>query len=310
MDPRALASTPARTPARALGLALAHALGHSPVRAAVGMPGIVAAVLVGTLEPLGCGGAGTSDAVPQPVAGAAQAVETPPPSEGPYRYRQTLADALADGELAQPIVELAIRDRAELRIVAAVARPGAEPVIELWRFDQRNDKGTLIRVEAPEVILRWDLAAQPDPEQKVRERLRVELATPGSDLHRALGIPAARAADALARMAAAAQVANNRTTAVWARLSAISLVAQGLDNDALLTDDLLAPAIAGLAGGGWAPAGNVDAASDRRAAITTADGTQLELLRKASGWVITHARRQPASSTDPAAEPSPTAPRR
>lgn len=248
-----------------------------------------------------CGGPPTSAAGHEPVP------EPAPAAADPYRYRPTLAGASAAGEVTEPIVELALRDRAELRIVVAVARPGAEPVVELWRFDQHNADDTLARVGAPEPLLRWD-AGTDAPDRALRERLRVEAATPGSDLHRALGIPAATPVEALGTMARAAAIAIDRSAGAAARVQAIATVARGLDDDVLLGDDLLAPAIAALAGGGWAakdaPAG------ERRASVVTVDGSELELLRKAEGWVVTRVRRQPSSSLAPAADPSPTAPRR
>jgi hypothetical protein len=166
--------------------------------------------------------------------------------------------------------------------VVAVARPGHDPAIELWRFEQPDPTAALVRVGDPEPLLRDRPAAASSP---ALQPLRLRMAAPGATVQRRLGVAGADPSAALRQLAAAATRVRDDAATAQARTDALATVFAGLDDGVLFERDALGLALDRLAAGAWT-AQRVETASDRRARVETRGGDALELLRKGEGWVV------------------------
>ena len=279
-------------------------------------PGLRLAVLRVALLVAACG---PSQA--PPASSATLPVAAPTPAASPWHYAPALAAAVPPGAHAEPVFELADGLHGRARIVVAVAEHEVPARIEVWDFSQNNDKGLLTRVGAPQLLLaltaspadaRWDGDAA--------AALRREIASPGNEAIRPLGLPGEPAAllPELARLAAASVQGD-----APARARALAQFTRGLD-DRLLWERL--PELLRRLPT-WAADPPV-ILGPRRVKISAREGERrlaLELARTqlgpaAHGWMLTDLRDEPSeaqppvdpqpssAAAAPAAEPSPTAP--
>lgn len=270
-------------------------------------------------------------AEPPPATTAGDAVVTTPatakpepaaPTPSPWHYAPALAAAIPPGLNVEPVLEQADGLHGHARIVVAVtsAETTAEPQtrLEIWGFSQDNDKGLLTRNGSPLVLYRltaspadahWDVAGA--------DALRREIAGPGNETFRPLGLPGEPAAlwPELARLAAASVDADPPT-----RARSLATLTRGLDEPLLFTR---LPELVRRLRGPALQLGPPVQLGPRRVKISGRDGEtniELELTRtqlgnqpgNEHGWMLTELRElapQPSSAAAaPAAEPSPTAP--
>lgn len=276
-------------------------------------PGLRLAVLRVALLVAACG-----PSPAPPASSATLPVAAPTPAASPWHYAPALAAAVPPGAHAEPVFELADGLHGRARIVVAVAEHEVPARIEVWDFSQNNDKGLLARVGAPQLLLaltaspadaRWDGDAA--------AALRREIASPGNEAIRPLGLPGEPAAllPELARLAAASVQGD-----APARARALAQFTRGLD-DRLLWERL--PELLRRLPT-WAADPPV-ILGPRRVKISAREGERrlaLELTRTqlgpaAHGWMLTDLRDEPGETAQPqpssaaaapAAEPSPTAP--
>lgn len=200
----------------------------------------------------------------------------------PFTYRASLVATTLAGETVVPLVELL--SPGEVRIVVAVQRGDAtDPVVELWTFDQRDAKGTLLRAGSPTPLLR-SRPGEPSPPELAD--LRRRLAAPGVVVHRPLGITAASPGEAVAAIARAARTVRDRTVPASDRVAALATVFAGLDDAIVLDADGLAAALDALANDRWT-ASTTNTPSARRALVTTTSGATLTLLLADERWTLT-----------------------
>jgi hypothetical protein len=212
--------------------------------------------------------------------------EEPAPTLGPMRYGSTIEAARRPDETITTLLEVALPANGRMRAIVGVV-PGDGPGLttQIWTFDQR-ETGVLAELGERTPALRMRAS---DPGSPALAELRVELATPGAAVHRLRGIDAADPAAVLAAMTSSALVVRDLDRLADARLTALATVVRGLDDGPLLEQDALGRALDELTSGRWALA-SVKGISERRAEVTTASGTVLELHRKGDGWAIAAVR--------------------
>jgi hypothetical protein len=209
---------------------------------------------------------------------------------------------------AEPVLELADGVRGRARIVVAVAG-GDKPVrLEVWDFSQNNERGLLARLGDPEILL--DLG-------DVRGRLvttavatlRREMAMPGRERVRPLGLPGEPAAVVaeLARLASESTGAPDAAT----RARALALFIRGVDDRLVWDDARLPELLRRLQNAPWVTGASTPVGARRVRISATEEGrpVQLELARTQDRWAlvgVTDGAQSAAAA--PAAEPSPTAP--
>jgi hypothetical protein len=221
----------------------------------------------------------------------------------------------------EPVLEQADGLHGHARIVVAVtsSEATADPPqtrLEVWGFSQNNDKGLLARNGPPLVLYKLTVSpADAHWDTVGADALRREIAGPGNETFRPLGLPGEPAAlwPELARLAAASVDADPPT-----RARSLAELTRGLDEQLLFTR--LPELVRRLRGPAWQLDPPVQL-GPRRVKISGRDGetrVELELTRTQlgsgsdHGWMLTEVKDlapQPSSAAAaPAAEPSPTAP--
>ncbi|MBK6921631.1 MAG: hypothetical protein IPH07_29805 [Deltaproteobacteria bacterium] len=263
-------------------------------------PAVVAAGCVAAALAIGATGCAR-----EPEGRFAQTEEDPPTKpDGPLRYAETIAKARRGDDVIEPLLELGRGNKGELQAVVAVVHVDGSAAIELWRFDQSGSTQVLEPRGEPAPLLRLDTNATASA---ALPEFRLALASPGAELHRRFGMPAAPGqAEAieqgLVALAQAAVAARAAGSTAQARVQALAQVFHALDDGPLFTRDQLGLALDALAAGRWR-ATEIQRPSDRRAVVRTEGGDTLELLRKGDGWVITTIRE--GAPTPPLAPATP-----
>ncbi len=239
-------------------------------------------------------------AQPQAPQNPASAPEAPV-----WRYTPALVASLPPGVRAEPVLELADGLRGRARIVVAVAKDDVPARLEVWEFSQNNQRGLLERVSQSPLLDLADADARLDPD--TLSGLRREMASPGSEVVRPLGLPGEAAAlpAELARLAAEATGSADAA----ARTQALARLLRGLDDRLVWESARLPELLRRLRAGPW-QLGQIDPLGARRVKISASEAgrpIELELARTQDRWALTDLR-DAHSSAAPAAEPSPTAP--
>ena len=247
----------------------------------------------------GCGpspqnAADTSNAAPSAASassasaastGSATEASAPKPTPEPWRYGPTLAAAVPPGIAASPVLELGDGLRGRGRIVVALAGADAPARLELWTFSQFNPNDRLERVGTPELLLDLgQLETGIGMPGELVAGLRREIASPGSEVVRALGLPGEPAAvlAELARLAAVATSPGEPTL----RARALAEFTRGLDERLLW--ERLPELLRRLRTGPWS-VGEPTPLGARRVRFTARDGdatVTLELTRMQERWVL------------------------
>lgn len=242
----------------------------------------------------GCGpsprdAADTSNAAPSAssASSAAPAAEAsaPRPTPEPWRYGPTLAAAVPPGIAASPVLELGDGLRGRGRIVVALAGADAPVRLELWTFSQFNANDRLERVGTPELLLDLgQLDAGTDMPDELVTGLRREIASPGNESVRVLGLPGEPAA-VLAELARLAAVATSPGEPAL-RARALAEFTRGLDERLLW--ERLPELLRRLRTGPWS-VGEPTPLGTRRVRFTAPEGdatVTLELTRLQERWVL------------------------
>lgn len=219
------------------------------------------------------------------LAAPAQAPASPAPE--PWRYAPALAASVPSGVRAAPVLELADGLQGRARVVVAVAQGSAPVRLELWDFSQNNERGVLERSGEPQLLL--DLHSLADADARLAAEpvadLRREIASPGSETVRPLGLPGEPAdlPAELSRLAAASVGSGDASV----RTQALALLIRGLDDELVWTR--LPELLRRLRAAPWI-AGEVTELSPRRVRISAREADRpltLELNRKQDRWVLT-----------------------
>jgi hypothetical protein len=235
--------------------------------------------------------ANTADATTAARADPAPVTTTPAPAEPapePWRYAPALAAAVPAGHSAAPVLELADGVRGRARIVVAVATGDAPVRLEIWDFSQNNERGVLARLGDPVVLL--DLRDIRDADARLAADavadLRREIASPGNEVVRPLGLPGEPTAlpAELARLAAACTGTGDAPT----RTHALARLIRGLDDHLVWEQARLPELLRRLQTGPWTvgEATPLGARRMRLAATEDARPLQLELARTQDRWAL------------------------
>jgi hypothetical protein len=222
----------------------------------------------------------------------------------PWHLEPTLRGAARDGVLRVPVFELE-DPRARRAWITAVAAHAAQPVLELWEFHPTPPRGELAASGPP-----LDLA-QPSA-REARERLLLRAAAPGNRTRRRAGIDAPGPLEFATALRTQMLTWRDPGADVRRRCESLAAVLSGLEAPAFLDPALRDQLLERFEGVG-VPL-TLGSASARHATLT-GPGGELSVVRQSDGWVLAEAHprsavTQGAGSTEPAAEPSPTAPRR
>ncbi len=232
----------------------------------------------------------------------------PAPTPQPWRYGPALAASIPQGLAVVPVLEWAHGHRGRARIVVAVAEADVPARLEVWDFSQHNERGLLERDLDPVRLL--DLAdATPVLDPEILAGLRRDLATPGSERVRPLGLVGSPAA-VLADLQRAAQACFDGDAT--SRTAALATVVRGLDDGIAFETARLPELILRLRHGTW-QVGVATQISERRVAVAVQADQQplrVELSRTQDRWAVRSVEvvEPQSASAAPAAEPSPTAP--
>ena len=240
------------------------------------------------------GSPGSPASPPAPPTTPPSADAPAPPAPEPWRYQPALAAATPAGTHAEPVLELADGLRGHARIVVAVATDRSPVRLEVWDFSQNNPRGLLAPDGDPQVLLdlgdvRGLLAVD------AVAALRRDLATPGRERVRPLGLPG-EPEDVLAELARLA-VATTAAPDGATRARSLALFMRGVD-DALLWQRL-PELLRRLQSAPWQPGARTPLGARRLKISATEDGrpVQLELTRADDRWIL-------SAVDDPAAEPA------
>jgi len=234
-----------------------------------------------------CGGDPPS-ATPTPKP---DAVSVSKDGTGAWRYLGTLEEAIPEGVVVEPLLEVANPDQARLIIVAAVHRPAADPAlrVEQWEFSQFNDSGVLKSSADPVVVL---ATADNQPHDAAALTvLRQLLAAPRAQPNRPVGLPAPDPAALITQLKSLALIVRDDGAKPRARVKALAMLFRGLDDGVVIERRGLSAAIDALASGGW-DVQNTRVLSKRRTAIDIGGEPprELEIMKKSGGWAITAER--------------------
>jgi hypothetical protein len=227
------------------------------------------------------------------------------PEAAVWRYTPALVASLPPGVRAEPVLELADGLHGRARIVVAVAKDDVPARLEVWDYSQNNERGLLERVSQSPLL---DLADADAPlNSEAVAALRRDVASPGNEIVRPLGLPGEAAAlpAELARLAAEATGTADAAT----RTTALARLIRGLDDHLVWETARLPELLRRLRAGAW-QLGEARPLGARRVKISATEAgraIELELARTQDRWALTDVR-DAQSSTAPAAEPSPTAP--
>ena len=231
-----------------------------------------------------CGPApNTADATTAARPAPAEPVE-PGPAE-PWRYAQALAAAVPAGHSAAPVLELADGVRGRARVVVATAAGDAPVRLEIWDLSQNNERGVLTRVGDPELLLDLGDADARLSADAVAD-LRREIASPGNETVRPLGLPGEATAlpAELARLAAATTGPGDAAT----RTAALARLIRGIDDRLVWQDARLPELLRRLQAGPW-QVGEATPLGARRVRLAATEGAralQLELARTQDRWAL------------------------
>jgi hypothetical protein len=209
------------------------------------------------------------------------------PGAANWRFRETLDKSLPAGTTVEPIIEAAMPDAGQVRIVAATHRAEADLhlSIEVWTFDQSGPDGTLVLAGEPRPILRLlDEGGTPDE----LKTLRRELAAPGTTVVRPVGIAAPDAGALVRELADAARVVLDEDAEARARVDAVATLVRGVDDAIVLERDGLGDVIETLAAGAVEVSDEAQASTRRRSASVTIGGRtwDVAMIKKGGGWVV------------------------
>jgi len=233
-------------------------------------------------------------------ASASASTPTPAAASTPWRYGPTLAAAVPPGLAASPVLELGDGVRGRGRIVVAVAGADSPARLEVWTFSQFNEHDRLERVGTPGLLLDLgDLDAGIGLPRELVAGLRREIASPGSESVRMMGLPGEPAAvlAELARLAAAATGPGEPAL----RARALAEFTRGLE-DRLLWERL-PELLRRLRAGPWS-VGEPTPLGARRIRFTAREGDRsltLELARMQERWILTEVVEEPRGELQDAA---------
>jgi hypothetical protein len=222
----------------------------------------------------------------------------------PWRLEPTLRAAARDG--AARILVFELEDpRSGQAWISVVAAHAAQPVLELWEFHPTPPRGELA-ASGPPVDL-----AQPSS-RAARERLLLRAAAAGNRTRRRAGVDAAGPLEFAAALRTHVLAWRDLGADVTRRGESLAVILSALEAPTFLDPTLRDLLLERFARVGVPLA--LGSASARRATLL-GPGGELTVVRQSDGWVLTEARPTPAAaqgagSTEPAADPSPTAPRR
>ena len=204
------------------------------------------------------------------------------------------------GLAVSPVLELGDGVRGRGRIVVAVAGADASARLEVWTFSQFNEHDRLERVGTPELLLDLgELDAGIGLPGELVAGLRREIASPGSESVRMLGLPGEPAAvlAELARLAATATSPGEPAL----RARALAEFTRGLE-DRLLWERL-PELLRRLRAGPWS-VGEPTPLGARRIRFTAREGDRsltLELARMQERWILTEVVEEPRGELQDAA---------
>jgi hypothetical protein len=219
------------------------------------------------------------EAAPEAKPTSAAGAEAPQ-AESPFRFEPTLRSHVPAGAEIAPLFEISEPAAYQVRIVAAIERPGEPLAIELMTFDMRNEREVLEPKGEPVTILR---VRSDQPRAVELDELRRRHAAPGVEVRRPQGLPGADPMQAVARLQSAAAMIGDPNATARARVHALADLVHGLDDAIVLQRDALPETMELLLAIG--PATGHEQASERRAIVTTASH-RLELARKRDGWTL------------------------
>ena len=204
------------------------------------------------------------------------------------------------GLAVSPVLELGDGVRGRGRIVVAVAGADASARLEVWTFSQFNEHDRLERVGTPELLLDLgELDAGIGLPGELVAGLRREIASPGSESVRMLGLPGEPAAvlAELARLAATATSPGEPAL----RARALAEFTRGLEER--LFWERLPELLRRLRAGPWS-VGEPTPLGARRIRFTAREGDRsltLELARMQERWILTEVVEEPRGELQDAA---------
>lgn len=248
-------------------------------------------------SPLACQSEPTEGAPSSPTPPSPE----PPPPE--WHYAPALQAGTPADVTAAPVFELADGRTGEATIAVAVARVGAPPRLEVWRFSQNNPRARLERVGDPLELQALDGTGG----REVLEEFRRAIAQPGNEYVRPRGLAVAPE-ELFRELVRLGGVIRDSGAAPRDRADALARVTLALDDSLLFERGLLPALLQGLASGDWGEAGS-EALGERRRRVTLRAGHRFVVARTGERWVLSEATlAQSSEPSAPAAEPSPTAP--
>jgi hypothetical protein len=257
-----------------------------------------ATVLALLLAPTGCERSSGTDTAPTPSSVPAASSKA---TDG-WVFRPTFEQNLPPGVVGIPLLEAAMPDHAQVRIVAATARAD-DPVlgIDVWTYDQLNPKEVLELVGAPEPVLRLDPAHASSPALPL---LRRQLAAPGTRVVRPMGLVLeddSSLAAGVSMLQQAATTVRAPSADPRARAEALATLVRGLDDALVLELDAVGE-IAHILGtqSAWEIDDEQVLSARRRLVHAHADTGEYVMtwLKKPDGWVLTELAPAPPRDTD------------
>lgn len=239
---------------------------------------------------------------------------TRPATEPTWRTLAVFREHLAAGVAVAPVLEAVDDLRGEAKLVVAVVRAEREPALalELWSLKSGGPEAIFAPIGEGEALSRLQDGDPPALDGDARRRLLLFTSTPGTAVIRPRGLEGAPD-ELLGALARALGEARDPAAAPQARADALATVIRGLDDELLLGRDRVLEVIAAVDRGSAIAASEALGARRRRVTLGGAPPVTLTLLSLEGGWVVGDVgppgELQGASgSTEPAAEPSPTAP--
>jgi hypothetical protein len=255
-------------------------------------------VLALLLAPAGCERSSGTDTAPTPSSVPTASSEA---TDG-WFFRPTFEQNLPAGVVGVPLLEAAMPDHAQVRIIAASARAD-DPVlgIDVWTYDQRNPKEVLELVGTPEPVLRLDPAHASSPALPL---LRRQLAAPGTRVVRPMGLVLEEGSS----LAAGVNMLQQAATTVRspgadprARVEALATLVRGLDDALVLEIDAVGEIAHILATeSAWEIEDEQMLSTRRRLLRVRGDAGEYVMtwIKKPDGWVLTELARAPPRDTD------------
>lgn len=223
---------------------------------------------------------GSASAKPADVPVAA-APETP----APWRYAPAVAASVPAGHTVAEVLEVADGVRGRARIVVAVAAGDAPVRLEVWDFSQNNEPGLLERRGEPTLLLDLADADARLPADAIAA-LRREIASPGNESVRPLGLPGEAIAVPAELARLAAEITGPGDAAI--RTRALATFIRGVDDHLVWEQARLPELLQRLRAGPWT-IGEATPLGTRRVRVSATEAgrpLQLELARTQDRWAL------------------------